>query len=166
MKILKKSYVIVALVCTLAVAACGSNKGGGSTAQQLANAAIAALENITDNWSCTDNGHTVCDCPGGGQVVFSGIVDLGLSVSKSIETATVNNCRDLSGLAFNGEMDIDDDTGEGELEFDTFGECRNISGTFNLGSIDCEGTISGTCGGETLTCNLVDGPDDDCVCAD
>jgi hypothetical protein len=162
---MKKSHVIVALVFMLAVAACGGDKGGSSTAQQIANAAIAALESVTDRWSCTSTTFTTCQCPGGGTVVFSGIVDLSSSVSKSIETATVTNCKDdVSGLTFNGEMEIDDDTGEGDLDFDTFGGCQNVVGTFDLGGIDCDGTITGTCGGETLVCNLVDGPDDDCVC--
>ena len=162
---MKKSYLVIILLSTFAMAACGSSSSsGGSTAVDLANQAIAALNNITSNWTCVDTTFTTCTCPGGGTVVFSDIVDTTMATTD-MQTATVTNCKDASsGLVFDGEMQVDMDTGTGTMNFDTFGQCSNVDGDLDLSGGNCSGTVTGTCAGQPLTCNWVDGPDDDCIC--
>lgn len=161
---MKKLYISTVLLSMLAMTACGSSSSGGSTAVQLANNAITALDNITDNWTCTDTTFTTCECPGGGNVVFSGIIDTTASVAKATQTATVNNCTDsASGLSFEGTMTVDEDTGEGTLDFSTFGQCSNFDGTMDVNGDTCGGTATGTCSGEALTCNWT-ASGDECIC--
>lgn len=160
---MKKSYLVIILLSTFAMTACGSSSGG-STAVQLANNAIAALDNITDNWTCTDTTFTTCECPGGGNVVFSGIIDTTASTAKATQTATANNCTDLdSGLSFEGTMIVDDATSEAALDFSTFGDCSNFVGTLDVSGDTCTGTTTGTCGGQALTCNWT-ASGDECIC--
>jgi hypothetical protein len=126
--------------------------------------ATAALNNITDNWTCVDTTVTTCTCPGGGTVVFSGIVDTTMATDNT-QTAIATECTDKdSGLKFDGEMQVDMDTGSGTMDFDTFGQCTDVEGNIDLSSGDCSGTATGTCQEQALNCEWVDGPDDDCIC--
>lgn len=160
---MKKLYVALVLLSMCAFSACSG--GSGWNATELANNAIAALNNITDNWTCTTTTFTTCECPGGGTAVFSGPYDPNASITnKATQTVTVTDCTDsASGLSFTGTMSIDDQTGEGTVDFSTFGQCSNFQGTFDVSGTSCGGSATGTCQGQDLTCNWT-ASGDECIC--
>lgn len=152
---------ISTIVCISAVvffASCGgssSSSGGSSTAEQAAETSLdgfVAILNDDDVTPCLTGQRTTCDCPNGGTV----------TVDLNAGTMTLDGCTSSDDLVYTGELTTDDgETIDGTMT--TFGECSNLTAT-NAQLDGCGGTASGTCGGETYTCNMT-GADEDCDCA-
>lgn len=146
---------IVVLFAALALAACGGGGGGGgaSTAQQAINNAIAAFQAIQDKVDADfDNvctAKTVYDCSAA--CSNSGAT---LDLDDVTQTATMNNCQD-SGLTFTGTLT--GSTSSFALNMQTFGECTNVHGSVVDSGVtveNCSGTVTATCLGENVTCEM------------
>jgi len=159
---MKKTCILMALLGVFALSSCSGNS---FSAVHYANDAINAINNITDNWTCTSTTFTTCTCPGGGTAVFSGIYDTTAAITnKAEQTVTLNGCTDSSsGLSFTGTMSIEDTTGAGTVNFSTFGQCSDFQGTFDVSGDTCSGTATGTCQGKELTCNWTESGES-CIC--
>ena len=151
MNVKKMRWMVLAGI--LFLASCGGGGGGGSAAEAAAEASIDAFLSIMmsgDLQPCLncDNGPITCDCPGGGNIV----------ISAGCADVTVTNCKSSDGKTFAGTITYDNDVLN--INLTSFGECSNMMGS-NIPLVgDCSGTVSGTCAGVSLTCNVVDDPDD------
>lgn len=160
---MKKSCILIFMLSIFALSSCGDS--AGFSAVQLANDAIAAINNITNNWTCTTTTFTTCECPGGGTAVFSGPYNPNQAITnKAEQTVTITDCIDSeSGLSFTGTMSVDDITGEGTVDFTTFGQCSDFQGDLDVTGDTCSGSATGTCQGQDLTCNWTMSGDE-CIC--
>jgi hypothetical protein len=158
---MKKLSVLVMIVGIGFFAACGD--GGGSNPEQAAQNSYNAMVSIIDfclgglNLEANADGYLVskqaaqtCDCPGGGT----------LSVDANVETITADGCKASNGLEFDGSVTINDQ-GLVNGTMSPFGDCSTVTAT-NVGTDTCEGTVSGTCDGDTATCTVTDGSGDEC----
>lgn len=151
---MKRIVLVAALIGMVAVTSCGSSSGGGgSTAQQAINSGISAFDGLANNvfnnfdQVCTAKAEWDCSaaCSNTG-----GVLDL----DDTTDTATMNNCQS-SGLTFTGTLTGDDDSST--LDMSQFGECTNVEGTItDTGTTteNCTGTITATCAGQNVTCEM------------
>ena len=161
---MKKRIAVLAMCLGLVFsAACGSGSSGGDTPEQAAENSYLAFASIVEyclgdfGLEADVNGYLAvkqvaqtCDCPGGGTA----------SIDAGLTTVTADNCRSAGGLNFNGSVTIDD-AGNVNGTMTPFGECSTVTAT-NVGTTTCQGTVTGTCSGESATCTVVDGGGDDC----
>ncbi len=169
---IQKFIVGMFVVCLIfGVAACGSSSsddsgggggggGGSSTAKTEAEDAIQGFvdEAIdgSDMAACWAGTATTCDCSGGGTAT--------VATTDEEVALTLNDCTTADGLVYTGTLTItfsgEDFTVNGTMT--QFGECTDVTSS-GVSSADCSGSFSGTCGGETYTCNLTEG-DSACEC--
>jgi len=160
---MKKRMMVLAMCLGLVFsAACGSGSGGSSAAQAAENSGLAlvsivefclgdfGLEADVNGYLVVKQAAETCNCPGGGTATISG----------DLSTVTADDCRSSGGLSFSGTLTMDD-TGLINGTLTPFGQCSTATAN-NVGSTTCTGNITGTCAGETVTCTVVDGSDDDC----
>ena len=143
----------MALVGVLFLASCGGG-GGESPGEAAAEASVDAFlsimmsDNLADCVDCVVGTSPTCNCPGGGNI----------TLDATCSNITVNNCKSSDGKNFNGTITTDGDVLNVNLT--SFGECSNMEGSNIPLFGDCSGTVSGSCAGETITCDVVDDPDD------
>ncbi len=164
---MKRLGMVVAMVAVMAVAACGgSGSSGSSTAKAAADNSIVGFSNIVDSiLTCVPTGTPPsCACSGGGSIVLTGGT-LSASATKAASTIEADNCTDAAtGLVYDGTLNVDLATGDASFNFPVFGECSSVTGSAEVGTDTCNGSVNGTCAGETINCNVTDGSGDDCVC--
>lgn len=150
MKKIFPALLVVALVIALYQCTDSDSDDAAKNAMSRSVRVLQAL--VADNsvFPCMDDSGT-CSCPGGGELV-----------SIIPESLTIGNCADLSNSSFNGSIAVSGDTEVGTLS--VFGECTDVT-TWDLTFKPyCAGIITGTCLGETLTCELSDADDGSCEC--
>lgn len=164
------SRAVLAIVVLMFAACGGGSSSGSSTAKEAADKSIEGMGNIMDGLgdlsTCTPSGGSlVCNCSGGGTVVFTGDLPAAL-VTKGTAVATASSCKDsTSGLTYTGTLNVNTDTEVATVNFTQFGECVNVTGTASIGGEACSGTISGTCAGESISCSLSEDASGTCVCS-
>jgi hypothetical protein len=137
---------------------CGSSSSGGGsdTAKAAAEDSFDGFGEVLDSddvEACWIGTATSCDCPGGGTLEVD--ADDGIAV-------TMDGCTSSDGLVYSGTLTMDDDyVINGNMA--QFGECSNVTAS-NISGDDCTGSSSGTCAGESYTCNLTSDGDDGCDC--
>ncbi len=158
-----KVFAVIASIAFLA--ACGSSSGGGGSADDQAEAAAETFFSILEFCGIADVGAeldmgmsekelskqvTQCACPNGGTM------DINAGVDTIVLTAT--NCKSADNQNFDGDVIIDNATGEASIDMDDFGDdCSTVEAPnldFNEGS--CGGTLTATCSAGTATCTLVE----------
>ena len=160
----KMNWLVVLSV--LLLSACGSSSsGGGDSGSQIAQASsdefIAIMEycfSNTVNSQVLDAGVDAtkdavpCTCPRGGTA----------SLDTDTLVATMADCRSNNNYAYTGTVSFDQASGDVDVNFPVFGGCTGVEGTEITSSADsCSGSLTGTCGGDSVTCDFV--PDgDDC----
>jgi len=155
---MRKLAVLTMLLCLAALAGCDSSGGGTPT---CSGAPLVQAETSGDQFialinECISNPlaqvvakaqTTVCECPGGGDV----------TADEETGVATLNNCKTTDGFTFSGTMLFDTVTGEATVNLSTFACCTNVTGQnilIDQASVGCAGVITGTCGGEQVTCTV------------
>ncbi len=146
--------MMVCVVAVVALISCGGRKMTGEEAAETSMDAFIGLLFSSSVEPCTDGVSTSCSCPGGG------------TVTGSDTSYSYNNCNDASGNTFNGSVTLNNATDTIDANFPTFDECINVTSTGIPANDEdnCAGSISGTCAGEAVTCNLVDNAQGDCDC--
>lgn len=163
---------IAGLICAIAgvalIASCGSSSSNTAAGEQAAEDSMAGFAGAVFTDDCIALIETgtagTCDCSGSGTVTVAVAAAASVTAKDTI-TAVAASCVDATtGQTFNGTVTINDVTGDATVNFGQFGECTNVTGSLQDIGEACSGSIAGTCAGGTYTCNLEDGPDDDCEC--
>lgn len=158
-----KVFAVIASIAFLV--ACGGSGGGGSTADQQAEASAEAFLGIMEYCGIVDVGAeldagvsekelskqvTECACPNGGTM------DINAGVDTIVLTAT--NCRSADGQNFDGDVIIDNNTGGASVDMDAFGnDCSSVEApNLNIDEGSCGGTLTATCNAGTATCTIVE----------
>lgn len=147
---MKKTVLAAVVLAVFAAAGCGGSGGGSTDCTAGENAAEAAFSDFTtildssDMAACLDLTATTCDCPNGGSV----------TVDQNNLTVTFDNCTSASNEVYEGTLTLSDDLSSLSANMATFDGCTNLTATDVVVEGGCSGTVSATCGGQTLTCTM------------
>jgi len=160
MKKLNWSVVLVALITLVACGSSGS--GGGGTGSEIAQTSSEEFVEIMEYCFSEAGAQTLdadvtkdvvtCSCPGGGTATMDDVTLI----------ATMTDCRSNDNYAYTGAVTFDIASGNVDINFPLFGGCTGVEGEeITSGTDSCSGSITGTCGGDSVECDFV--PDgDDC----
>jgi len=166
---MKRLGILVVVLSLTFFAACGGSGGSsGDTSEQAAEASEASylafvsiiedcledfgLEADADGYLVAKQTATTCNCPGGGYA----------SIADDLTTVTATECKSSGGLSFSGAVMLSD-AGLINGTIAPFGECSSLT-VNNVGTTTCEGTVTGTCAGESVTCTVSGTGDCDISC--
>jgi len=155
---MKRMALVVLMLSALAVAGCGGSSGGSTDCTAGENAAEAAFNDFVtiiennDMIPCLTLADTNRDCPNGGNV----------TVDQANFTVTFNDCISSSDQVYNGTMTISQDLTTIDVNMPQFDGCTNLTADNVVVEGNCSGTVSATCGGQTLTCTMIES-DGECV---
>jgi hypothetical protein len=147
---MKRLALVVLMLSALAVAGCGGSSGGSTDCTAGENAAEAAFIDFStildsdDILPCLTLVATTCDCPNGGSV----------TVDQANLTVTLDNCTSATDEVYTGTLTMSQDLTSISANLPQFDGCTNVTATNVVVEGGCSGSISGTCGGQTLTCTM------------
>ncbi len=151
---MKRVLVCLALSATVLAAACGGSGGSSDncpaakTAMLQSFEAFGTLAQDPAIQQCIQLQQTNCPCPGGGTAVAN-IAQL---------TLTLTSCKDANGNTFSGVFTFSPDMVTLSADVPVFGSCTNGTASDIHAGTGCGGTISGTCSGANVSCDVVDDP--------
>ena len=140
------------LGATVLAVGCGGSSGSGTDCTPGETAAEAAFDDFgtimanNDMLPCLNLTATTCDCPNGGIV----------NVDQTALTVTFIDCTSATDQVYNGTLTLAQDGNSFSGTMTEFDGCTNVSATNVSVEGACSGTITGTCGGQTLTCTMSD----------
>jgi hypothetical protein len=162
-EMMRKLFFVVAVLSAFAITSCGGEDDGGNgggTVQDAINKSIAAFQAIESD--VEDNFGDVCvlkalyDCNAACQIGS-------LEYDDVQDKAILNSCEHTDGSTFTGTVQYNDAQDSMYLDMSLFGDCTFVKGTITGVETDnCQGTVTGTCAGEDITCE-VDSSCDTCV---
>ncbi len=161
---MKKLNYLIILVVLFTLAACGSSGsgGGGGTGSEIAQRSSDEFVEIMEYCFSEASTHTLdvdvakevtsCSCPGGGTATMDDVTFI----------ATMVGCKSDDNYSYTGAVLFDTASGDVDINFLLFGGCAGVEGAeITSGTDSCSGSITGTCGGDSIECDFV--PDgDDC----